>query len=297
MLPSRWARARVGRMGDNGAGQDGGWRQRGLQATTALRETWDSLAEATHELSVAEWALPTECPGWDVKDQLSHLIGIERTLMGEAAPDWDGPLGDHVKNDVAAKHEPWVAVRRARSGPEDHAEFVEVTRARLADLGARTDEQWAAVGFSPVGEVPYAVFMEVRVFDCWVHEQDARRALDRPGGDGNLASAVSLERMQSAMPYVVGKKAACVEGTAVCFDVRGRGDDARVFTIAVAGGRARPAEAGVMPTVTLAMPTDTFVRLSCGRATAAQVEAAGEVEVLGDVGVGRGVLENMNFMF
>ena len=83
----------------------------------------------------------------------------------------------------------------------------------------------------------------------------------------------------------------------MCYDERGRGDDARVFTIAVAGGRARPAEAGVMPTVTLAMPTDTFVRLSCGRAMAAQVEAAGEVEVLGDVGVGRGVLENMNFMF
>ena len=284
-------------MGDNGAGQEGGWRQRGLRATTALRETWDSLAEATHELSPAEWARPTECPGWDVKDQLSHLTGIERTLMGEAAPAWDGPLGDHVKNDFAAMHEPWIAVRRARPGPEVHAEFVEVTRARLSDLESRTEEQWATVGFSPVGEVPYAVFMEVRVFDCWVHEQDARRALDRPGGDGNLASAVSLERMQSAMPYVVGKKAACAEGTAVCFDVRGRGDDARVFTIAVAGGRARPAEAGVMPTVTLAMPTDTFVRLSCGRAMAAQVEAAGEVGVLGDVGVGRSVLENMNFMF
>jgi uncharacterized protein (TIGR03083 family) len=284
-------------MGDNGAGQDGGWRQRGLRATAALRETWDSLAEATHELSATEWALPTECPGWDVKDQLSHLVGIERTLMGEAAPAWDGPLGDHVRNDFAAMHEPWIAVRRARSGPEVHAEFVTVTRARLSDLGSRTEEQWAAVGFSPVGEVPYAVFMEVRVFDCWVHEQDARRALDRPGGDGNLASAVSLERMQGAMPYVVGKKAGCSEGTAVCFDVRGRGDDARVFTIAVEGGRAKPAEADVAPTVTLAMSTDAFVRLSCGRATAAQLEAAGEVEVLGDAAAARSVLDNMNFMF
>jgi uncharacterized protein (TIGR03083 family) len=284
-------------MVDNGAGQEGGWRQRGLQATTALRETWDSLAEATHELSTAEWALPTECPGWDVKDQLSHLTGIERTLMGEAAPAWDGPLGDHVKNDFAAMHEPWIAVRRARPGPEVHAEFVEVTRARLSDLGSRTEEQWATVGFSPVGEVPYAVFMEVRVFDCWVHEQDARRALERPGGDGNLASAVSLERMQGAMPYVVGKKAGCRDGTAVCFDVRGRGDDARVFTIAVAGGRAKPVEADVAPTVTLAMATDAFVRLSCGRATAAQVAAAGAVEVLGDAAAARSVLDNMNFMF
>ena len=284
-------------MGDNGAGQEGGRRQRGLQATAALGETWDSLAEATHELSSTEWALETDCPGWDVKDQLSHLVGIERTLMGEAAPPWDQPLGDHVKNDFAALHEPWIAVRRARPGPDVRAEFVEVTRARLADLGSRTEDQWATVGFSPVGDVPYAVFMEVRVFDCWVHEQDARRALDRPGGDGNHASVIALERMQGAMPFVVGKKAGCAEGTAVRFEVRGRSDDTRDFTIAVVGGRAVPVDDDVEPTVTLTMPTDAFVRLSCGRATAAPLLADGEVVIDGDAAAGRSVLDAMNFMF
>jgi uncharacterized protein (TIGR03083 family) len=284
-------------MGDNGAGQDGAWRQRGLQATEALGETWDSLAEVTHELSASEWALPTGCPGWDVKDQLSHVIGIERSLMGEAAPAWDGPLGDHVKNDFAAMHEPWIAVRRSRSGPEVRAELVEVSRTRLGQLRARSEEEWARVGFSPVGDVPYAVFMEVRVFDCWVHEQDARRALDRPGGAGNHASAASLERMRGAMPFVVGKKAGCAEGTAVRFDIAGEGADARSFTVAVEGGRARPVGDDVAATVTLAMPVDAFVRLSCGRATAAQAEAAGGVEVTGDAAVARSVLDAMNFMF
>jgi uncharacterized protein (TIGR03083 family) len=284
-------------MADNGAGQEAEWRQRGLQATEALRETWDSLAEATHELSSTEWALPTDCPGWDVKDQLSHLIGIERSLMGEAAPAWEGPLGDHVKNDFAAMHEPWIAVRRSRPGPDVHAEFVEVTRTRLDQLRTRSEEDWALVGFSPVGDVPYAVFMEVRVFDCWVHEQDARRALDRPGGAGNHASAASLDRMQGAMPFVVGKKAGCDEGTAVRFDIAGLGEDARAFTIAVEGGRAKPVGDDAGATVTLAMPTDAFVRLSCGRATAAQVEAAGSVVVTGDAAVARRVLDAMNFMF
>ena len=167
------------------------------------------LAEASSELSSTEWALPTDCPGWDVKDQLSHLIGIERSILGEAPPPWDGPLGDHVKNDFAAMNEPWVAVRRPLEGQAVRAEFVDVTTLRLAELGERTEEEWAVVGFSPVGQVPYAVFMEVRVFDSWVHEQDARRALDRPGGCGNLASAISLGRVEGAMPFVVGKKASC----------------------------------------------------------------------------------------
>jgi uncharacterized protein (TIGR03083 family) len=284
-------------MTDNGAGQDVSWQQRGLGAKKALRETWNGLAEVSDELSATEWALPTECPGWDVKDQLSHLIGIERSLMGEPAPQWDGPLGEHVKNDFAASNEAWIAVRRPFEGAVVRAEFVDVTDTRLAQLGERTEDEWAVVGWSPAGEVPYAVFMEVRAFDSWVHEQDARRALDRPGGSGNRASAISLDRIQAAMPFVVGKKAGCTDGTAVRFDVSGPGDDARAFTIAVEGKRAGPAGDDVTPTVTLSLSSIDFLRLGCGRATAEQVDAAGGIAMEGEAAVGRQVLGAMNFMF
>ena len=287
----------VGPVSGNGAGQNGGWAQRGMEATAALAETWGALAEVSFELSATEWALPTECPGWDVKDQLSHLIGIERSIMGDPAPEWDGPLGAHVRNDVAAMNERWVAVRRPLPGAAVRAEFVEVTGTRLAELAARSEDEWAVVGWSPVGDVPYAVFMEVRVFDSWVHEQDARRALDRPGGSGNRASALSLDRVQGAMPFVVGKRAGCAEGTAVRFEVSGPGLDARAFTIAVEGGRARPVGDEVDPAVTLSLSSIDFARLGCGRATAAQVEAAAGVALAGDAAVGRRVLGAMNFMF
>jgi uncharacterized protein (TIGR03083 family) len=265
-------------------------------AREALQETWGGLAEACYELSATEWALPTECPGWDVQDQLSHLIGIERSLMGEAAPPWDGPLGEHVKNDFAAMNEAWVAVRRPFPGATVRDEFVEITGLRLGQLAERTEDEWAAVGWSPVGEVPYAVFMEVRAFDSWVHEQDARRALDRPGGSGNRASAISLDRVQGAMPFVVGKKAGCADGTAVRFDVSGPGGDARAFTVAVEGKRAGPAGDDVAPTVTLSLSSIDFLRLGCGRATAEQVEAAGGIAMQGEAAVGRQVLGAMNFM-
>ena len=51
------------------------------------------------------------------------------------------------------------------------------------------------------------------------------------------------------------------------------------------------------PTVTLSLSSIDFVRLGCGRATAAQVEAAGGIGVEGDALVGRSVLGAMNFMF
>ncbi|HTU37058.1 MAG TPA: maleylpyruvate isomerase family mycothiol-dependent enzyme [Acidimicrobiales bacterium] len=267
---------------------------------TALQQTWEGLADVSRELSTSEWALPTECPGWDVKDQLSHLIGIELAIMGEPTPAWDGEMGAHVKNDFAATNEPWIAVRRSTPGPDVWTEFVGVTRARLAEEAQNSDEDWAKVGFSPVGQRPRAVFMEVRVFDSWVHEQDVRRALDRPGGSGNLASAMSLTRVQEAMPFVVGKQASCPDGTAVRFDIAGPGDDARAFTIAVEGGRARPVDGSTTPAATLSMSSIDFVRLGCGRATAAQLAEGGAddgVVIDGDEVVGRQVLDAMNFMF
>ena len=88
----------------------------GAVATAALAETWASLAGVGLDLGPQEWGRPTACPGWSVQDQFSHLIGIERMLLGEAAPTWNEPLGDHVKNDLAASHEPWVAVRRSLDG-------------------------------------------------------------------------------------------------------------------------------------------------------------------------------------
>ena len=53
----------------------------------------------------------------------------------------------------------------------------------------------------------------------------------------------------------------------------------------------------VDPTVTLSLSGVDFTRLGCGRATAAQLEAAGGVGRAGDAAAGRRVLGAMNFMF
>jgi uncharacterized protein (TIGR03083 family) len=232
-----------------------------------------------------------------VRDQLSHLIGIERSLLGEAAPSWEEPLGDHVRNDFATQNEPWIAVRRGQPGRVIRDEFVAVTNRRLATLRSLTEAEWAHVGPSIVGEVPYAEFMRVRVFDCWVHEQDVRRALGRPGGTGGLASDIGLGQVMGAMGFVVAKLAGAPEGTVVRFTLRGPGTDGRQFAVGVDGGRARPAPADGAPTVTLTLSGVDFVRLGCGRASWEAVRAAGGIDVGGDAALGERILGAMNFMF
>src|ERR1700722_5130434 len=147
---------------DNGAGQDGDWVGLGQRNRIALAETWASLAEVCRGLSDTEWALPTECPGWSVKDQLSHLIGIEQAIMGDPAPAWSEPLGEHVRNDFAATNEPYVAVRRAEPGAAVRAEFVAVTATRLDQLDELTAAEWSAIGWGPLGQVPHRGLLTAR---------------------------------------------------------------------------------------------------------------------------------------
>lgn len=282
-----------------GGEQEGanGWSGRGRNATAALAETWESLADACRGLRPPQWEVPTECPGWTVKDQLSHLIGLERSLLGEAPPEWGAPLGDHVRNAFAEENEPWIAVRRSQPGPVVLTELIAVTERRLATLRRLTEDEWAHVGPTIVGEVAYADFMTTRIFDSWVHEQDVRLALGRPGGAGGLASAVGVGQVEAAMGFVVGKKAAAPEGAVVHFSVTGPASDARQITLEVRGGRARPGARGLVPTVTLALTSGDFVRLGCGRVSAGELEAAGGVVVAGDAALGKKILEAMNFMF
>ncbi len=255
------------------------------------------MSEACRGLRPQEWLRPTGCPGWSVQDHLSHLIGIERSLSGEPTPATDDPPGDHVRTPFAEENEPWIAVRRSMPGTAVLTEFVAVTQLRLAALRRLTEEEWARVGPTIVGEVALADFMKTRVFDSWVHEQDVRAALGRPGGSGGLASAIGVGQVEAAMGFVVGKKAAAPEGSVVRFSVRGPAHDARRITLAVQAGRARPAAEGTVPSVTLTLSSLDFVRLGCGRVAGDELQAAGGVEVAGDAALGKKILEAMNFMF
>ena len=229
-VPQARSGDRVGPVQDNGAGQDGDWRQRGLKATAALAETWGAWPTSPTSCRRPNGPCPPSARAGTSRTSSPTSSGSSAPSWASPSPAWDGPLGDHVKNDFAARNERWIAVRRPFPGPTVRDEFVEVTRGPAGPAGgaaARTSGRRSAGARSATCPTP--TFMEVRVFDSWVHEQDARRALDRPGGDGNRASALSLDRVQGAMPFVVGKQAGCADGTAVRFDVAGPGGDARVL--------------------------------------------------------------------
>jgi uncharacterized protein (TIGR03083 family) len=262
---------------------------------TILAEEWHAIDALGQDLGEAEWELPSECPGWTVRDVLSHLIGIERTLLGDEAPPALTELPPHVENEIGARNEAWVAPRRSRPGHDVLREFREVTARRLADLRAQPRSRFDELGPSPVGEVPYREFMHVRVMDSWVHEQDIRVATGRPGHDSGPAAQLAMDRLCSAIPFVVGKQAGAPDGSSVHFELRG--PLSRHIDVVVRDGRAKAvAVPDGQPTASLDMATEVFWRLTCGRVDGKAARLVGLVDVEGDAELAARVLDAMAFM-
>jgi uncharacterized protein (TIGR03083 family) len=119
------------------------------------------------DLSADDWAAPVPCcPGWTVRDVLSHVAGIPDDVF---AGRIDGVATD-----------PWTAaqVERNRSLAVD-------------DLLARWDEQ----------SVPFAALMQQieqdrPPIDCHAHEHDIRHALGRPGDrDSDIIVSAAAEML------------------------------------------------------------------------------------------------------
>ncbi len=286
---------RRGDGGEQGAGRPAS-DPTGEPVVDHLAQVWASVVEAGERLDAGQWERETDCPGWSVKDQLSHLIGIEHMLLGDPAPPALTELPPHVHNDFGAVNESWIEARRAVPGDEVLAEFVDVTDQRLRALAAMGAAEFDEVGWSPVGQVPHRRFMETRVLDSWAHEQDIRRAVGRPGGRNGPVEDIVLDQCARAMPYVVGKRVAPPDGTRVLFVVTGV--LGRSISVSVAGGRASIDDTppGGEPAVILDMDQDTFWRLGFGRVAAGDAMAGGHVRMDGDIALGRRVLESMAFM-
>jgi uncharacterized protein (TIGR03083 family) len=268
-----------------------------------LDEEWAAIGQLGDALESGEWELPSECPGWTVRDVLSHMVGTESSLLGEPSPA-PLPTPPHVHNAIGAANEGWVAALRGHSGPEVLAAFRDVTTRRLAQLRSWPTSRFDEVGPSPTGQVPYREFMRVRVMDCWIHEQDIRVATARPGHRQGPAATLAIDRLASAMPFIVGKKAGAPEGASVRFELTG--NEPRRLDILVQGGRAAMSEPASEtasepasepePTAEIRMDLEVFWRLGCGRVTGEAARGAGLIELRGDTGLAERVVDSMAFM-
>src|SRR4051794_35922487 len=262
-----------------------------------LVATWrQAIAEfvtLARDVPEDQWDLPTDLDGWSVKDNVAHTAHLEAVLAG--SPEEIAPVeaGGHVKNLSGHYTEQGVVARRGRDMASLADEIEQAAAKRGAALDAHPPTDGAAPPPKTPGDAPWSteLLLSNRPVDIWMHEQDIRRAIGRPGGFDGPAARHTVSEFGRALPMVVGKRVSPPPGTTVQVDVPDVGQGWTLgWTVRVGDdGRAALVDAVDSPTVRLSLGAEDFVVLAGGRrgvdATSPRIE--------GDAELGRAVLDNL----
>jgi uncharacterized protein (TIGR03083 family) len=228
----------------------------------------------------------TDLDGWDVKDNIAHTAHLEAVLAGAPEETLEVPPAPHIKSITGHYTEQGVLARRDRTVAELADEIEDAVARRYAALLADPPTDGSVPAPKTPGGVPWTtdLLLGNRPLDVWMHEQDIRRALGRPGGFDSPAAAHTIARFAGGFPVVLGKRVAPPTGTSVAIDI----PDAGVRTAAVVGddGRATPTDR-TDTDVTITLSPEAYVILAGGRRPASTVT----VDIEGDEVLARAVLD------
>lgn len=221
----------------------------------ALEECWTSFDALIGDLTPEQWATPSLCEGWAVRDVVIHLGAIEHLLSGEAP-------GSMTESVPFAKAGEWMNSARDLDDAALLAAYRSVIDARRAEVTALTADDLALPSMTPVGPGTVGRFVNIRVFDYWVHEQDVRVPLGIPGHEDGPAAELAIDEIQGSLPYIIGKKVGLPDGMGITIEVTGPVE--RTMHVQVTG-RAGVVDSLESPDVTLRADSTTFALLACGR--------------------------------
>ena len=261
----------------------------------AYVDTWAAAVQAVvallRSLTDEDWSRQTDCPGWDVRAVAAHLAHLESELAGNPQEDVEVPTLAHVVSPMGAYTEGGPVARRGWDAEEVVDELETSAATRLAALRAEPPTDGAVPAPVTPGNIGWTweTLLSNRALDVWMHEQDVRRAVGRPGGLDSAAARHTVGVFARGFAYVVGKRVAPPAGTSVLLEVTGAQPVHAAVGVGEDGRATRLREDPAAPTVTLRMDTETYVVLSGGRRTPADVR----VDVAGDAELGGRVLASM----
>ena len=178
----------------------------------ALESCYAQFEAVCADLSTADWQARSLCPEWTVQEVVQHVTSIEAVMAGwlpedDATP----PPFENAAEFLAGSDDPAVLVDKV------HA----VYDRRRGDLRALTVEDLQRPSWMPTGRGTYGRFLEIRVFDFWVHERDITTPLGRKTDDSGPSAEIALAEVEKSIGYIVGKKVGLPDGKSLAIRLTG----------------------------------------------------------------------------
>jgi uncharacterized protein (TIGR03083 family) len=178
-------------------------------------------------LDADDWQRPTVCPGWRVHDIVAHVVHdhirrLSRTRDQHAVP---GPSqGRSMPGSLHESNQDFVDVAR-RWSPRVLIDL-------HCQLGPAQDHLWASMDLDQLGEpvswaapgLPAPAWLDIarEYTEYWVHQQQIRDAVGRPGADSEQLMAPVIDTFQRAVPHTL-RHLSPAGGTCLQIQVTGTG--------------------------------------------------------------------------
>jgi len=185
------------------------------------------LVRLLGSLTDEEASEPTVCEGWTVRDLAVHLLGDDLSFLsrnrdaqggqGDSPPEWDTKV-----ELLDAMNKRWVEAARFLSTPL-LAELLETSGRMVAQFFESVDPSapGEAVSWAGADPAPWWLVGAREFTERWVHHQQIRDALNKPGLNGPSFVAPILATAMHGVPRAY-EGVDAPEETTVAIDVTGR---------------------------------------------------------------------------
>lgn len=255
---------------------------------------WSSIDDFTRlleEIPEEEWATPTDLPGWDVRAVVAHTAHLEHLLAGGAHDDVQLDEVPHARGFMGQFTEQGVVGRADRSRDDLLNEIRESATATHTAILANAAPVADAPAREPFGSIGWSnhTLWRNRPLDLWMHEQDVRRAVGRPGGMDSPGARHTVDYLSESLGLVLAKRAKAPAGTTLRLEVAGHAP--RAWRVTDAGRGEELTEVPDSADVVLRLDREAFTLLAGGRRgpDRVAVDAEGDAELVSRIVAGMAV--------
>jgi uncharacterized protein (TIGR03083 family) len=251
----------------------------------SLEQCYDAIESLAGRMDATRWHAQSLCPDWDMRGVITHLGMMERVMTG-----WLPESADDVPplDRIGPYHDEMAALDDAAFA----ARVGEIFASRRADLAGLAEADLARQSWTPIGPRSYGGFLEMRIFDFWVHERDIAAPLGWLSDDTGPSAEIALAQVEGSLGYIVGKKIGLPDGASIVFHLTG---PVKRDLAVVVEGRARAVAHVEHPDVELTMDAVTFIQLAAGRIDPQRQIDAGLLTWSGNAELGDRAARNLRF--
>jgi len=253
---------------------------------------WQAINDFTallEKIPPEQWSTPTDLAGWDVRAVAAHIAHLEGVLAGNPEETVDVGEPEHVTGLMGLYTEQGV-VARSEHSPDDLINEIReaATRRHTAlvadpptDGTAKPEPIFGGVGWD------WNTLLRNRPLDVWMHEQDVRRAVDRPGGMDSPAAQHTADYLSESLGLVLARRVGAPAGTTVVLELEG--SDPVAFGVTDSRRGEQLTAVPEQPTVRLSMDRESFILLAGGR----RAPETGAIRIEGDHELGNQIIETL----